>query len=574
MERILLVTSDYPPRRGGIASMLSTMVAHVPGLRPVVISESASYKEILKTFWKFRDHFDALFISHILPIGTAAFFYSIFTRTPYDILLHGLDFDLARSTYRKSIIARLVLRCARRVFANSKALAKEVSAFSGRSCSVLYPAVCDELIEASTLIGKREKKGTALLTVGRLVARKGHEKVIRALKDLPEFTYTIVGDGPIRKELDRMIVENNLTDRVTILQHVSDGRLPELYASHDMFVMPTIRSETDREGFGIVYLEAGLFHLPVVATRYPGVDEAVIDGETGVLIEDTDAALINALQTLSADSSLCERMGDTARERVLSSFVPQKAFAPLDAKEGRVYEQRPLVSVVIPTYQHAKTVAACIKSVQAQTYPSLEIIVVNDGSTDHTMEILREFRNTITVITQPNQGGNAARNRGLQATKGEYVVFADADVVMKPGMIEAFVEQLQKHPEASYAYSGFRFGWKRFFGVPFDGDALRHTNFIMTTSLVRKKDFSGFDPNLRRLQDWDVWLTMLEEGKRGVLVPGIWFSVVIDGESRTGSSWLPSFAYSLPWPMFGWTPKRIQKYQEAREILAKKHHLL
>lgn len=552
--------------------MLSTMVDAVSGMQPMLVAETVSYRSMLKMFWDRRSLFDAIFVSHVLPIGTAAMFYRLMTGTPYDVLLHGMDFDLARGNKKKCFVMWWVLRFARRVFANSKALSHEIETFSKRPCDVLYPCVSDEFIEAAALIGERRGSGTKLLTVSRLVERKGHQKVLEAMTQIPDITYTIVGDGAMKKALEEDVKRLGLESRVTFMQFVSDGKLPELYASHDIFVMPTTKTTTDREGFGIVYLEAGLFGLPVIATRQPGVDEAVIDNETGLLIEDTPTALIGAITKLANNAALRQQLGRAAKTRVMKAFIAEQTYRVLGAGPDRA-SSRPLISVVIPTYQHARAIGACIDSVLAQTYTNIEIIVVDDGSTDNTQEILRTYGKKITGIYQTNQGGNAARNRGLAVAKGEFVICADADVVMKPAMLEVMLDALQKNPNASYAYSGFRFGWKHFSGVPFDAERLRKTNFVMTTSLVRKEDFPGFDPTLRRFQDWDVWLTMLEQGKTGILVPGTWFSVVIDGESRTGSSWLPSFVYALPWPMFGWMPNRIRKYRAARDVIVKKHHL-
>lgn len=234
---------------------------------------------------------------------------------------------------------------------------------------------------------------------------------------------------------------------------------------------------------------------------------------------------------------------------------------------------KPLISVVIPTYQHAASLPKCLDSVFSQTYQPIEVIVVDDGSTDKTEEVLAGYRDRIVYIKQNNSGSNPARNRGLHEAKGEYVIFCDADVTMSPQMLETMFEALAKHPEASYAYSSFWFGWKHFTGVAFSADELRRLNFIHTSSLVRKADFPGFDDSIRRLQDWDVWLTMLEQGRIGVFVPETLFKVGIDGASRIGSSWLPAFVYKLPWQKLGWKPKRIQKYEAAREIIKQKHHL-
>ncbi len=232
-----------------------------------------------------------------------------------------------------------------------------------------------------------------------------------------------------------------------------------------------------------------------------------------------------------------------------------------------------LISVIVPTFQHASALPICLEAIFAQTYPRLEIIVVDDGSTDNTQEVLQKYQDRIKIIKQANQGANPARNRGLQEATGEFVIFCDADVIMKPQMLERMFQALLDHPEASYAYASFWFGWKHFTGQPFDGERLRQTNFIHTSSLIRRQDFPGFDNAIKRLQDWDVWLTMLEQGKRGVLVPETLCTVSIHGASRIGSSWLPKIFYRVPWKKLGWIPRRIQKYQAAKDVIVKKHKL-
>ena len=268
-----------------------------------------------------------------------------------------------------------------------------------------------------------------------------------------------------------------------------------------------------------------------------------------------------------------------------------------------------MISVIIPTYQHAGTIADCLDSIFGQTLKPDEMIVVNDGSTDGTSEVLRQFEMKnwrqaprycfsfgsdlspisfgkatppvlspdcpeLTVIDQENRGAQAARNRGWKASRGDLLLFCDADVRMHPDMLEKMSAALAAHPEASYAYGAFRFGWKTFGGIPFSADRLREYNFIHTSSLVRAKDFPGFDESIKRLQDWDVWLTMLEAGKTGILVPEILCDVAVDGTSRIGSSWLPRFLYRIPWNRIGWMPRVMRRYHEARAVLAKKHHLL
>ena len=233
-----------------------------------------------------------------------------------------------------------------------------------------------------------------------------------------------------------------------------------------------------------------------------------------------------------------------------------------------------MISVIIPSYQHASTIAPCLESVLGQTYQPLEVIVVNDGSTDGTEKELARFADRITVIHQENQGGNAARNNGFKASTGSLVIFCDADVIMRPDMLERLAQILTEHPDAAYAYSAFRFGWKAFSSYAFSEERLRRMNYIHTTALIRREAFPGFDVSIKRLQDWDLWLTMLERGAKGVYVAEELFRT-IDGHGRTGiSQWRPSFWYRISWDLLGWRPASLRRYLEAKKIVQQKHRLL
>ena len=231
------------------------------------------------------------------------------------------------------------------------------------------------------------------------------------------------------------------------------------------------------------------------------------------------------------------------------------------------------ISVIIPTYQHAGTIAACLKSVFAQTVAPCEIIVTNDGSTDHTLEALAPFHSRITLVNQRNQGGNVARNNGFAISHGDRVIFCDADVIMRRDMLERLSWALDTQRNASYAYAGFRFGWKRFQSFSFNEERLKYMNYIHTTSLIRREDFPGFDPSVRRFQDWDLWLTMFEQGHLGVHVPEELFHVVDDRQRKGISQWRPSIMYHFPWQRIGWMPPNVRRYEEAKRVIVEKHHL-
>lgn len=115
----------------------------------------------------------------------------------------------------------------------------------------------------------------------------------------------------------------------------------------------------------------------------------------------------------------------------------------------------PLVSVIIPCFNNADMLPGAINSVLEQDYPNIEIIVVDDGSTDESIEVLKQFNKKITLIQQINQGPAAARNKGLQAAAGEFIAFNDSDDLWLPGKLTAQIDFLQRHPEFAMCYCGW-----------------------------------------------------------------------------------------------------------------------
>lgn len=238
-----------------------------------------------------------------------------------------------------------------------------------------------------------------------------------------------------------------------------------------------------------------------------------------------------------------------------------------------------LISIVIPAYNHAHTLLDCLSMVVGleSNFPKFqtEIIIVNDGSTDNFQEVMDKilkndiYRSKIKkVINQENKGAPAARNRGFKEAQGEYVIFVDADTICWPHMLEQMYGALLSHPDVSYAYGQFCFGWKKMKSQKFDAEDLKKNNYIDTTSLILAKDFPGFDESLKRFQDWDLWLTMLEQGKAGIFVPQVLYKKIVKGRKGM-SSWLPSFMYKLPWKS-----EKVKEYEAAKEIVMKKHHLV
>ena len=120
------------------------------------------------------------------------------------------------------------------------------------------------------------------------------------------------------------------------------------------------------------------------------------------------------------------------------------------------------------------------------------------------------------VIGDKGKGANWARNQGFKQVDTEFVLFSDNDLRWRDNAISELLIALEETPEASYSYGAYEMGGQIYCNQGFDADMLKKWNYICTMSLIRTKDFLGFDESVKRFQDWDLWLTMLEQGKIGV----------------------------------------------------------
>jgi glycosyltransferase involved in cell wall biosynthesis len=195
----------------------------------------------------------------------------------------------------------------------------------------------------------------------------------------------------------------------------------------------------------------------------------------------------------------------------------------------------PFVSVIIPCWNAEPFIGDAIRSALAQTYPGTEAIVIDDGSTDGSLEIIKSFGDTIRWETGPNRGGGAARNRGLELAKGEFVQFLDADDRLAPDKLLVAVERLSVS-DADVCLCGFRVidtdGSVTVAGPdgPPCGDALIWllSNDVRICPLYRSrtvKSAGGFDSSLCCCQDFDLNLRIAVRGGRYVFVSGAGYEV-------------------------------------------------
>jgi glycosyltransferase involved in cell wall biosynthesis len=188
-------------------------------------------------------------------------------------------------------------------------------------------------------------------------------------------------------------------------------------------------------------------------------------------------------------------------------------------------ERKHLVSIIIPNFNHARYVGEAIDSVLQQDYEDVEIIVVDDGSTDDSREVITRYGNKVKYIHQENAGLSAARNTGIRASKGEFIGVLDADDMYESTFISALVNVLNANKDADGVYCGYQFVdqennlMPQIENRPVQSDELYKMlldgNFFVPESVFLRRyvydDVGLFDEALRACEDWDVWLRVTKK---------------------------------------------------------------
>lgn len=184
---------------------------------------------------------------------------------------------------------------------------------------------------------------------------------------------------------------------------------------------------------------------------------------------------------------------------------------------------KPLVSIVIANFNYGRFLGEAIESAQKQTYPNIEILFIDDGSTDDSIAVASRY--DIQVYAQENQGVCAARNNAAVHAKGEYILFLDSDDRLYPESIEKLVNLLEKSgPGYAYAYGQLQYFGQRdwiFESRAFDPVALAKENYIQTSALIRKQVFDavgGFDRGFKLREDWELFIRIWHAGYRGAFL--------------------------------------------------------
>ena len=181
---------------------------------------------------------------------------------------------------------------------------------------------------------------------------------------------------------------------------------------------------------------------------------------------------------------------------------------------------KPMVSVILPTYNRAYILEKALQSVFEQTYKDYEAIVIDDGSTDATTEVVAKFGTKVRYFAQSNRGVGAARNRGLREARGKYVAFVDSDDQWLPEKLEKQIPVLEEKPNLGFVYAvaevvdenGKSLGNKPAEAHPDTLTELLRMNFIPVLTVVARREYiqavGGFDEGLSGYDDYHLWIRL------------------------------------------------------------------
>lgn len=366
--------------------------------------------------------------------------------------------------------------------------------------------------------------------------------------------FHVVGDGELKPQVEARAAAAGLGDGIAF--HPPTPGLQSWYAASDALLLTSTF-----EGVPCVVFEAMAMGLPIVAPELPGIRE-MLDAENDGLVADRAVAAeyVERLARLAEDRAYREAQGADLRARAQRQFSvrqmaaaheqiyadlvasrPPRAAAPATApsREEPIRfpdrppaDSQPLVSVVVPHYDQGAFLLECIESLRAQTYPNLEIVVVDDASSEaRTAAALAELEaaeDVDLVRMEENAGPSHARNVAIKRTKGRYVLPVDADNKLLPDAVERLVAQLSAAgEEIGFVYPNLQYFGNRedYYEVPdYNLFTLLYGNFCDTCSLIDRDVFDAglFYPEDIKLghEDWEFVLRLASRGIRGEAAEG------------------------------------------------------
>ena len=313
-----VMNPDYKPTR------LMPLIFAIKAMKKAVELNTSVKFNIVHS--QFADHagFAGAIISRIL-------------RIPFVITVHGYDVYYSKkfgyglgTTRLQRIYVYFILKSANKIFPVSNALKQQCNVkwhINSKKLEVIPNGMCfnklperDEIIRLKSNLNINDKK--IILSVSSLIKRKGQQNIIKVLpeviKDVPDAFFILIGDGPCLPKLEQLTKDLELEKHVMFInRYISKDELAVFFSICDFFALPSVL-----ESFGIVYIEALFFGKPIIGSRGQGVEDFIVDGETGFLINPYDRdELARKITILMKDERLRISMGEKGKKIVLEKYL-------------------------------------------------------------------------------------------------------------------------------------------------------------------------------------------------------------------------------------------------------------
>ena len=337
----------------------------------------------------------------------------------------------------------------------SNYIASQVLKYARKAvCHTLYNGVDFDAYSKTT---KQQAKTVKFLYAGRIIPTKGVLELVEAfgsLLDKPDLlnatpiTLDIVGFSGLDARYEEKIKKEAIKHptHIQCIGQVSTTAMAELYNEYDVVVMPTINEEP----FGLVALETMAKGIPLITTNSGALPEVT---EGGALIVDKNRDFVSNLATaiakLAVDSDYRITLGtnayNLARKNVdfdINSYYHRLVGIVWPKDHAGINDE--MISVIVPVYNVKDYLDRCVASLINQTYSNIEIILVDDGSTDESKDMCDKYATIdtrIKVIHQSNAGLSGARNTGLDNASGEYIYFVDSDDYLELNALELMINR-------------------------------------------------------------------------------------------------------------------------------------
>lgn len=368
--KTLIIALEYPPQIGGVASYTYNLAKNMPSEDVIVyapkIAGGADFDK--KNSWKVvrgkpyflffwprwikmfieiwdlvaKEKIKMIYVHHALPAGYVAYLLKKFKQIPYIVFFHGTDLNLALKTKKNKL--KKVCLGAEKIVVNSNFLKNQFTKnFEDikKEITVIYPCPASIFLDKVPEMELKKLKSqlalegkSVIITVARMSEGKGYPHLIRLLpkilEKVPNLVWLIVGDGPKKNEIINAIQKNYLQNVTRFIGQIPYIELPKFYQVADMLVLLTHPDETVQEAWGTAFVEAAASGLPVIAGRSGGVEEAVQNMVTGLVVDVyQDMSIVSAITELLREKEYAKTMGEAGRERVIREFTWEKQLEKL-----------------------------------------------------------------------------------------------------------------------------------------------------------------------------------------------------------------------------------------------------